>query len=94
MPLTEYSEFFPGSLLCGRVNMQHNRLINNRLPVTVSQAITYNLTIDDSVLVKRIRLTVTVQYKVPCKLELNTHAWNNSCTFPKKIILHNFKLGN
>ena len=51
--------------------------LTDRLPVTVSQAITYNLTIDDSVLVED-SFDGDSAIKVPCKLELNTHAWNNS----------------
>ncbi|MFH0736405.1 MAG: GxGYxYP domain-containing protein [bacterium] len=51
--------------------------LTNRLPVTTSQALSYNLTIDDSVLVID-EFDGDLSIKVPAKLELTNHIWNNT----------------
>ncbi|HPN36928.1 MAG TPA: hypothetical protein PL041_00905 [Melioribacteraceae bacterium] len=51
--------------------------LTDRLPVTTSQAITYNLNVSDSVLIEDT-FDGDLPIKVPGKLELTTHAWNNS----------------
>ncbi len=51
--------------------------LTDRLPVTTSQAITYNLNVSDSVLVED-SFDGDSPIKVPGKLELTSHIWNSS----------------
>ncbi len=51
--------------------------LTNRIPVTNSQAVTYNLSIADSVLIED-SFNGDSSIMVPGKLELTAHSWNNS----------------